>query len=305
MKSLSCDIIMSEVINNNNTDDLGTETDVTHQKSLAMQEESMGPLREDLADWIAKTLEIDISSGNFMDVLDNGVYLCDLANVIHKKAEECVQEGKCTEEIPKVHLKCRRNAQSGSWFARDNSASFLKWCKSFKMQDDCLFESEDLVSHKSERQVIVTLLELARIGYKFGLEPPNIIKIEKELEQEEQQPEEAPPPKPKPPPSARSRPLNLDEEVRKMAAKCQCSEHVTRIREGKYMVFGKAVIIRLLKNRHLMVRVGGGWDTLEHYLIKHNPVFAVEHRRKSSIDYLEGEDVLEGKFLYIKSKYKT
>ncbi|XP_060555409.1 growth arrest-specific protein 2-like isoform X2 [Ruditapes philippinarum] len=290
-------------MSDNNKDETGTEPDATHQKSLAMQEESMGPLKEDLADWIAKTLEIDISSENFMDVLDNGVHLCDLANVIHRKAEECVKEGNCTDDIPKVHLKCRRNAQSGSWFARDNSASFLKWCKSFKMQDDCLFESEDLVSHKSERQVIVTLLELARIGYKYGLEPPSIIKIEKELEKEEQP--EAPPQKPKAPPSARSRPLNLDEEVRKMAAKCNCSEHVTRIREGKYMVFGKAVIIRLLKNRHLMVRVGGGWDTLEHYLMKHNPVLAVEHRRRNSIDYLEGEDVLEGKFLYIKSKYKT
>lgn len=293
---------MSDSMNANDADK--AETDVTHQKSLAMQEESIGPLREDLADWIAKTLHIDITASNFMEVLDNGVYICDLANVIHKKAEQCVQEGKCLEEIPKAQLKCRRNAQSGSWFARDNSANFLRWCKSFNMQDDCLFESEDLVSHKSERQVIVTLLELARLGYKYGLEPPGIIKIEKELEKEQQQPEEQPPPKPKAPTSARSRPLNLDEEVRKMAAKCQCSEHVTRIREGKYMVFGKAVIIRLLKNRHLMVRVGGGWDTLEHYLIKHNPIFTVEHRRRSSIDYLEGEDVLEGKYLYIKSKYK-
>lgn len=41
--------------------------------------------------------EIDISANNFMDVLDNGVYLCDLAEVIHKKAEECVKEGKCND----------------------------------------------------------------------------------------------------------------------------------------------------------------------------------------------------------------
>lgn len=51
------------------------------------------------------------------------------------------------QEIPKAHVKCRRNAQSGSWFARDNSANFLKWGKSFGMQDDCLFESEDLGKH--------------------------------------------------------------------------------------------------------------------------------------------------------------
>lgn len=43
-----------------NAEKMATKTDVeedaTHKKSLAMQEESMGPLREDLAEWIAKTL---------------------------------------------------------------------------------------------------------------------------------------------------------------------------------------------------------------------------------------------------------
>ena len=28
---------------------------------------------------------------------------------------------------------------------------------------------------------------------------------------------------------------------------------------------------QLLKDRHLMVRVGGGWDTLQHYLAMHDP----------------------------------
>ena len=32
-----------------------------------------------------------------MDVLDNGVHICELANVIHKKAEECVQQGQCND----------------------------------------------------------------------------------------------------------------------------------------------------------------------------------------------------------------
>ena len=59
--------------------------------------------------------------------------------------------------------------------------------------------------------MIISLLELARLGYKYGLEPPSIIKIEKEIEQEQDVPPE--PPKSKPPTSARSRPLNLDEEV--------------------------------------------------------------------------------------------
>jgi len=55
-----------------------------------------------------------------------------------------------------------------------------------------------------------------------------------------------------------------------------------------------------------MVRVGGGWETLEHYLIKHNPVLTVEHRRKNSIDFLDGDDFNNNdKFLFIKGQYKT
>ena len=42
-------------------------------------------------------LGIDITAETFMNVLDNGVYICDLANIIHKKAEECVQQGTCND----------------------------------------------------------------------------------------------------------------------------------------------------------------------------------------------------------------
>ena len=48
------------------------------------------------------------------------------------------------QDIPKVKLKCNKKAQSGSWFARDNTANFTKWCKAFGFKDDCTFESEDL-----------------------------------------------------------------------------------------------------------------------------------------------------------------
>ena len=30
------------------------------------------------------------------------------------------------------------------------------------------------------------------------------------------------------------------------------------------------MFIRMLKDKHVMVRVGGGWDTLANYLLKHD-----------------------------------
>ncbi len=60
-------------------------------------------------------------------------------------------------------------------------------------------------------------------------------------------------------------------------AECRCAEkycdrlNIYKISEGLYRIGDRNVFIRLFKNRHVMVRVGGGWDTLEHYLIRHDP----------------------------------
>lgn len=54
---------------------------------------------------------------------------------------------------------------------------------------------------------------------------------------------------------------------------CTCPTQfpMVRISDGKYRVGDKLVIfLRILRN-HIMVRVGGGWDTLEHYIDKHDP----------------------------------
>ena len=52
---------MSSEENNNAVDGIpkegnGKDDDETHKKSIELQEQSLGPLKEDLADWIAKTL---------------------------------------------------------------------------------------------------------------------------------------------------------------------------------------------------------------------------------------------------------
>jgi hypothetical protein len=47
-----------------------------------------------------------------------------------------------------------------------------------------MFETEDLVLRKNEKNFILTLLEVARRGAKFGMAAPTIIKMELEIERE-------------------------------------------------------------------------------------------------------------------------
>lgn len=67
---------------------------------------------------------------------------------------------------------------------------------------------------------------------------------------------------------------SLDEMVRDLVEKCTCPTQfpMIRVSEGKYRIGDTKVLIfvRILRS-HVMVRVGGGWDTLSHYLDKHDP----------------------------------
>ena len=60
-----------------------------------------------------------------------------------------------------------------------------------------------------------------------------------------------------------------------------------------------------------MVRVGGGWDTLEHYLETHDPCRTISMSRNvgcsntSNIPDVTDMVNEENKYLFIKSKYKS
>lgn len=151
-----------------------------------------------------------------------------------------------------------------------------------------MFETNDLVLKKNEKNFVLCLLEVARRGSKFGMLAPMLIQMEEEIEEEmrdqmaysmlgtrqESRDLQAPTY------PGRARPIslcdlkNLDELVREILGCCSCPSQfpMVKVSEGKYKVGDSSTLIfvRVLRS-HVMVRVGGGWDTLEHYLDKHDP----------------------------------
>ncbi|VUZ38891.1 unnamed protein product [Hymenolepis diminuta] len=362
-------------------------------QSFQNRDEFLAAMTEDLADWMSRLypqIAKDIDPENFFDRISDGVLLCHHATELHcllaeefpansnngERRLEGIQIGGVKPILPPNPPTFQSrgfsavNLAGGSFWARDNVANFIHWCRAMRLPDCILFETEDLVSKKNLRSVVICLLELARIGGRVGMEVPEIVYLEKEIDDEialgdrafvndcetttlnlpsfdwsgdtndlghkssstsvgtdevissDIATEVSVPQIPRPVSKTAenrltkasilrekkvkedvekrrrreaqttkqqeeeetetvrkryNRPVvdmrSLDEIVREKLAQCTCEQTFPMIRlsEGRYLFGDKStqIFIRILRN-HVMVRVGGGWDTLDHFLQKYD-----------------------------------
>ncbi|KAH9395319.1 Gas2l1p [Tyrophagus putrescentiae] len=268
-------------------------------------EEYLIAMKEDLAEWLNTLYTLDITADNFLNRLETGVILCRHANSVLRTAREWKEHNADFSALTNLVLTVvdlhrdvpvKVNAAPGTFQARDNVANFIDWCRRIHIKECLLFETEDLVARKNEINFVLCLLEVARYGAKFGLLAPTLVQFEQEIDQElEKDQQESMTKRTLLPPTDVSALLgdselifddtpqpqitnndleSLHEKVVNLLSRCTCPVqfYLEHLSEGKYRIGDTRTLIfvRILRN-HVMVRVGGGWDTLEHYLEKHDP----------------------------------
>ncbi|CAF0805728.1 unnamed protein product [Rotaria sordida] len=152
-------------------------------------DEYLYAMKEDLADWLSNMYPEwrPITADNFIQCLENGVLLCQHANNVNDAARKAYSLKLAPRPLTSTLENCkyRPDARPQTFNARDNVSQFIKWARRVVgVREVLMFESDDLILRKNEKNFLLCLLEIARYGSQFGVSVPAIIKLEDEIEQE-------------------------------------------------------------------------------------------------------------------------
>ncbi|CAF2872250.1 unnamed protein product [Rotaria sp. Silwood2] len=152
-------------------------------------DEYLYAMKEDLADWLSNMYPEwrPITADNFIECLENGVLLCQHANNVNNAARKAYSLKLAPRPLTSTLENCkyRSDARSQTFNARDNVSQFIKWARRVVgVREVLMFESDDLILRKNEKNFLLCLLEIARYGSQFGVSVPVIIKLEDEIERE-------------------------------------------------------------------------------------------------------------------------
>lgn len=174
-----------------------TMADPSHIQSAASKsirpfrssEEYLEAMKEDLAEWLNTLYDLELQVDTFLESLETGCHLCRHANNVTRSALDFQQrhpEAAARMRVPRNEVVFQaKNVVPGSFIARDNVSNFIRWCRQdLGIQDVLMFETNDLVLKKNEKNFVLCLLEVARRGSKFGMLAPMLIQMEEEIEEE-------------------------------------------------------------------------------------------------------------------------
>ncbi|GFX24285.1 GAS2-like protein pickled eggs [Trichonephila clavipes] len=145
-------------------------------------EEYLYAMKEDLAEWLQNLYDLSVTADDFMEKLETGVVLCRHANRVITSAK---RRGRTLGDECRSEVVFRPEVQPGTFHARDNVHNFIAFCrKGLRIKECLLFETDDLVMRKNEKNVVLCLLEVARRGTKFGMPAPLLVQMEREIDAE-------------------------------------------------------------------------------------------------------------------------
>ena len=234
-------------------------------------------LRAEVSTWIAALTGHELhADARLLRQLQDGIALCELANAIDGAEEETRArenpdeelvtshnpENKDMEDIsalirrrPLCEIEFFTEAAPGTPEARSNIQAFLRWCKTIGIDNPPAFKVEDLERARDELEVLCGLLDVAR--HTRGIQLP--LTVEEERMKWMAATTSYSPVKNDTVDAAVGDMLNKLPEFR---------AKLKRVGAGRYQLADdrKVLLMRVLKD-NVMVRVGGGWQDLEEYLV--------------------------------------